>query len=117
MINKGDSWDHRALDPEHRLVVAVVPGARTVENTEALVAEFRRRTAGPLMALMTSDDYPAYETAILYAEDETQGAEGPHDVPVLEGLALPRGGHLPESVQRQLLLAGVDATPMFTTSL
>jgi hypothetical protein len=45
----------------------VVPGARTVENTEALVKDFRRRTAGRIMNLMTSDDYPAYEAAILGA--------------------------------------------------
>jgi hypothetical protein len=48
-----------------------VPGARTIENTEALVAEFRRRTGGRLMRLMTSDDDPAYETAILHAYGET----------------------------------------------
>jgi IS1 family transposase len=69
--HKGDYWDHVALDPEHRLVVAVVPGARTLENTEALVEDFRRRTGGRLMSLMTSDDYPAYETAILHAYGET----------------------------------------------
>jgi IS1 family transposase len=60
-----------ALDPEHKLVVAVVPGSRTIENTEALVADCRRRTEGRLMNLMTSDDYPAYETAILHAYGET----------------------------------------------
>lgn len=60
-----------ALDPEHKLVVAVVPGKRTVESAEALVGEFRRRTGGRLMSLMTSDDYPAYETAILRAYGET----------------------------------------------
>jgi IS1 family transposase len=59
------------LDPEHRLVVAVVPGRRTAENTEALVEDFRRRTGGRLMKLMTSDDYPAYEAAILHAYGET----------------------------------------------
>jgi IS1 family transposase len=64
---KGDYWDHVAFDPEHRLVVAVVPGARDVEGTEALVGEFRRRTGGRVMRLMTSDAYPAYETAILHA--------------------------------------------------
>src|SRR4051794_10199871 len=69
--HKGDYWDHVAFDPEHRLVVAVVPGARDVENTEALVTEFRRRTGDRLMNLMTSDDYPAYETAILRAYGET----------------------------------------------
>jgi IS1 family transposase len=68
--HKGDYWDHVALDPEHRLVVAVVPGARTIENTETLVADFRRRTGGRLMNLMTSDEYPAYETAIRHAYGE-----------------------------------------------
>jgi len=69
--HKGDSWDHVALDPEHRLVVSAIPGTRTIENTEALVADFHRRTEGRLMNLMTSDDYPAYETAILHAYGET----------------------------------------------
>ena len=58
--HKGDYWDHVAFDPEHRLVVEVVPGARTIENTEALVTQARRRTGGRLMNLMTSDAYPAY---------------------------------------------------------
>ena len=48
-----------------------MPGARTIENTEALVADFHRRTEGRLMNLMTSDDYPAYETAILHAYGAT----------------------------------------------
>jgi hypothetical protein len=69
--HEGDYWDHVASDPEHRLVVAVVPGARDVENTEALVAEFRRRTGDRTMDLMTSDGYPASETAILHAYGET----------------------------------------------
>jgi len=48
-------------------VISAVPGARTIENTEALVEDTRRRTGGRLMNLMTSDDYPADETAILHA--------------------------------------------------
>jgi hypothetical protein len=52
-------------------VVSVVPGARTIENTEALVEDTRRRTGGRLLSLMTSDDYPAYETAILHAYGAT----------------------------------------------
>ena len=47
--------------------MAVVPGARDVEGTEALVAEFRRRTGGRAMRLMTSDALPTYEGAILDA--------------------------------------------------
>jgi hypothetical protein len=48
-----------------------VPGARDVEGTEAVVGEFHRRTGGRTMRLMTSDAYPAYETAILDAYGET----------------------------------------------
>lgn len=69
--HKGDYWDHVALDAESRMVLDVVPGARTIENTEALVQNTRRRTEGRLLNLMTSDDYPAYETAILHAYGET----------------------------------------------
>jgi IS1 family transposase len=69
--HKGDYWDHVAYDPEHRLVVAVVPGARDVVGTEALVGEFHRRTEGRTMRLMTSDAYPAYEGAILETYGET----------------------------------------------
>src|ERR1700684_1243896 len=32
--HKGDWWDHVAFDPEHKLVLAVVPGARVIENVE-----------------------------------------------------------------------------------
>jgi hypothetical protein len=62
---KGDHWDHVALDPEHRLVVCVVPGKRTAENTEASVRGFHRRTAGRLMSLITTDEYAPYRGAIL----------------------------------------------------
>lgn len=64
--HKGDWWDHVAYDPEHRLVLCVVPGARDAENAEEVVAEAKRRTGGRVIGLMTSDDYPAYETAILH---------------------------------------------------
>ena len=52
-------------DPEHRLVLGVIPGARSVENTEAIVADVRRRTGGRVMNLITSDEYSAYKSAIL----------------------------------------------------
>jgi len=69
--HKGDYWDHVAYDPVHRMVLNVIPGARTIENTELLVEDFHRRTEGRLMDLMTSDDYPAYETAILHTYGAT----------------------------------------------
>jgi len=64
---QGDCWDHVALDPEHRLVVSVIPGKRTVQQTEALVNDFRRRTGQRMMNLITSDEYKPYKTAILKA--------------------------------------------------
>ena len=49
-----------ALDPEHRLVVSAVVGKRTEDNARQLVYEFRERTDGRFINLMTSDEYPAY---------------------------------------------------------
>ena len=60
----GDYWDHVAFDPEHKLVPAVVPGARAEENARAIVAEVERRVVCDPPPLMTSDEYPAYATAI-----------------------------------------------------
>ncbi len=64
---QGDNWDHVALDPEHRLVVSVVPGKRTADKVEKVVQDFKARTGGRLMQLITSDEYPAYKPAILNA--------------------------------------------------
>ena len=60
-----------AFDAESRLVVSVVPGERTAENVAAVVEDFKRRTGGRLMALITTDGYPAYEAAILDAYGAT----------------------------------------------
>jgi IS1 family transposase len=67
---KGDTWDHVAFDPEHRLVVSVVPGERSAENVAVVVGDFKRRTGGRVMNLMTTDGFPAYKTAILDAYGE-----------------------------------------------
>ncbi len=68
---QGDNWDHVAIDPEHRLVVSVVPGKRTAENTQKLVQDFKERTQGRIMDLITTDEYAPYESAILEAYGET----------------------------------------------
>jgi IS1 family transposase len=68
---RGDHWDHVALDPDHRPVVSVVTGKRTAENTGALVRDFRRRTSGRLMGLITTDEYAPYRGAILEAYGQT----------------------------------------------
>jgi IS1 family transposase len=77
-VSRGDWWDHVALDAESRLVLAVVPGARDAEAVEEVVGEVRRRTGGRVLALATSDDYPAYEAALLnaYGEEVEAAATG-----------------------------------------
>ena len=55
---QGDHWDHVAFDPEHRLVVSVGPGKRTTEHVRNLVHDFKERTEGRLMNLITTDEYP-----------------------------------------------------------
>jgi len=56
-----------AYDPEHRLVVSVVPGKPTAKNVQKLVQDFKRRTGGRIMNLITSDQYRPYKRAILKA--------------------------------------------------
>jgi IS1 family transposase/transposase-like protein len=65
--SRGDCWDHVALDPEHRLVVAVVPGPRTAESVRELVGDVKGRLDGRAPELITTDEYSAYEGAILEA--------------------------------------------------
>jgi IS1 family transposase/transposase-like protein len=67
---RGDCWDHVAFDPEHRLVVAVVPGERTAESVQELVNDVKGRLDGRAPALITTDEYSAYEGAILEAFGE-----------------------------------------------
>jgi IS1 family transposase len=64
---RGDCWDHVAFDPEHRLVVSVVPGERTAESVQELVNDVKGRLGGRAPELITTDEYSAYEGAILEA--------------------------------------------------
>jgi IS1 family transposase len=79
--HKGDWWDFVAYDAEHRLVVAVVPGSRSIENAEEIVREAHDRTAGREEVLLTSDELAAYETAIEHA----YGVPGPPRPPGTPG--------------------------------
>lgn len=75
---RGDSWDFVALDPDSRLVLAVVVGKRLLDHAVELLDEVKRRLAGKAPQLITSDELSAYETAIV----EVFGAK----------VALPRTG-------------------------
>src|SRR5262249_55786309 len=43
--DNGDDWDHPAVDPEHRLLLAVGPGERSAQNCKKVVQEVYDRTA------------------------------------------------------------------------
>jgi IS1 family transposase len=91
--HKGDWWDHVAYDPEHKLVLAVVPGARSIENAEEVVATAKDRTTDAAARLMTSDEYPAYASAIeaAFGEPVTEPPAGPGRRPILPERRLPEG--------------------------
>src|SRR3954447_2176238 len=61
---RGDDWDHTAVDPESRLLLALVPGKRDGETCERLIRQVRQRTGGRTDLLITSDEHAPYETAI-----------------------------------------------------
>jgi IS1 family transposase/transposase-like protein len=67
---RGDCWDHVAFDPEHRLVVSVVPGERTAESVQELVSDVKERLDGRTPELITTDEYAPYAGAILEAFGE-----------------------------------------------
>jgi len=68
----GDSWDHVSLDAEHKLVLALVVGKRTKKNTRLLVQKTAKCLQNKPPRLMTSDEWKAYEQAILEAFGERQ---------------------------------------------
>jgi IS1 family transposase len=60
----GDMWDHTAVAADSKLVVSLVVGKRTQEQTHTLVKDARGRLrAGHLPAIFT-DAYVGYESAI-----------------------------------------------------
>jgi hypothetical protein len=59
-----DDSAHLDYDPEHKLVLAVIPAARSTKSAAAIVTEVKERLGGEPAGLMTSDEYPADETAI-----------------------------------------------------
>src|SRR3954462_3496922 len=72
-------------DPQHKLVLAVVPGARVTESVEEVVAEVKDRLDERPPALATSDEYATYETVLATTFSETVPREptGPGRRPLL----------------------------------
>src|SRR5262245_49634561 len=90
---QGDNWDHVAFDPEHRLVLSVVPGKRTEDKVQQVVQDFKQRTGGRLMNLLTSDEYAPYKTAIFaaYAQEQEQPRTGRPGRPKKPRKVVPEG--------------------------
>lgn len=44
-----------------------MPGKRIAANAEALLADFKKRTGGRMMRLLTTDEYAPYQAAVLKA--------------------------------------------------
>ena len=61
---RGDDWDHTAIDPESRLLLALVPGKRDGKTCERLIRQVHDRTRGRADVPLTSDEHAPYETAI-----------------------------------------------------
>ncbi len=54
---RGDDWDPTAIDPESRLLLALVPGQRDGETCERLIRQVHARTAGRADVLIASDEH------------------------------------------------------------
>jgi IS1 family transposase len=63
----GDFWDHRAIAPDRKLIVSLVVGKRTQEQTQALVSDTQSRLQKGHLPALFSDGYEGYEPSILEA--------------------------------------------------
>ena len=62
---RGDNWDHTAIDAEHRLLLSIIPGKRTAEKCLEVVEDVKEKTGGRTDILFTSDEHAPYKTAIV----------------------------------------------------
>ena len=63
----GDYWDHTAIAPDSKLMVSLVVGKRTQEQTQALVRDTQSRLQKGHLPVLLSDGYEGYESSILEA--------------------------------------------------
>jgi len=89
----GDQWDFVAFDPDSRLVLEAVVGKRLTENAELLLEGVKGRLGGRVPALVTSDELPAYEAALLsvFGEEHTPPRTGRAGRPAGPRVAPPAG--------------------------
>ncbi len=79
--DKGDQWDHTAIDAMSRLILSVIPGRRTLASCLALVQAVKDKTKGRTDLFLTSDEHASYETAIakVYKVPESDATDKPMD--------------------------------------
>ena len=63
----GDFWDHTAIAPDSKLIVSLVVGKRTQEQTQALVNDTQSRLQKGHLPALFSDGYDSYEPSLLEA--------------------------------------------------
>jgi IS1 family transposase/transposase-like protein len=63
----GDFWDHTAMAPDSKLIVSLVVGKRTQEQTQELVNDTPSRLPKGHLPALFSDGYDSYEPSILEA--------------------------------------------------
>ena len=63
----GDFWDHTAIAPDSKLIVSLVVGKRTKDQTQKLVSDAQSRLQKGHLPALFSDGYEGYESSILEA--------------------------------------------------
>jgi hypothetical protein len=91
---QGDWWDHVAYDPEHKLVLVVVPGASVGECAREVVGVVKDRLGNRPQEMFTSGENAAYETAIAETFGEPEPVPTGRRPPGLPR-ASPRWGSVP----------------------
>ena len=61
----GDFWDHTAVTADSKLMVSLVVGKRTKDQTHDLVGDAKSRLRANHLPVLLSDGYEGYEPAIL----------------------------------------------------
>jgi IS1 family transposase/transposase-like protein len=81
----GEAWVWLAFAPEYRLIIAFVVGKRTQESANLLL-ERVKHVSDECIPFFTSDQLPAYPTALIHAygewrQPQRQGRRGPYPKP------------------------------------
>ncbi len=97
----GDFWDHTAVAADRKLVVSLVVGTRTKDQTHALVGDAKRRLRAGHLPVLLSDSFEGYAPAML----DAFGRRSPAPHSGLQGLPRPPRPNEPRGSPRQLLLA------------